>query len=221
MSKRKDTREELLRTALELIWSHNFGSVTVDEICKQAGAQKGSFYHFFPSKTALAIAAMDHMWNQWRPDFDQLFSPQVPPLERLRAYADSALASQQELAKKFGFVVGCPFSSIGSELCCESDGITAKAWEILERIRRYFTIAFRDAFEEGHPELKDYDKASQEVFTHYLGANLRARLSGSTEPFENLYERWCTLVGIENTNGDRHASRAACQPTGAQPKSGL
>ena len=33
-------------------------AVGVDEICRQAGVHKGSFYHFFPSKQALILAVL-------------------------------------------------------------------------------------------------------------------------------------------------------------------
>ncbi|MDE0827432.1 MAG: TetR/AcrR family transcriptional regulator, partial [Akkermansiaceae bacterium] len=47
----------------------------VDGICKRAELGKGSFYHFFKSKTALAIAALDHLWEtQSRPDLDEIFA---------------------------------------------------------------------------------------------------------------------------------------------------
>jgi len=36
-----------------------YGVVTIDDICQRAGVKKGSFYYFFESKSALAVAALE------------------------------------------------------------------------------------------------------------------------------------------------------------------
>ena len=40
------------------MWHGSYGSLTVDNICLYAGINKGSFYHFFDGKAALASAAV-------------------------------------------------------------------------------------------------------------------------------------------------------------------
>ena len=42
-----DTRERLLKTASDLIWSNSYHATGVDRICAESGVKKGSFYHFF------------------------------------------------------------------------------------------------------------------------------------------------------------------------------
>ena len=42
-----------------MIGSSSYASTGVAEICKKAGVNKGSFYHFFESKEELAINALD------------------------------------------------------------------------------------------------------------------------------------------------------------------
>ncbi|MCW2286501.1 AcrR family transcriptional regulator, partial [Rhodoblastus acidophilus] len=61
-----ETKRRLIAAALELIWRSSYGSVSVDDICKAADVRKGSFYHFFPSKADLAVAAMDHADKELR-----------------------------------------------------------------------------------------------------------------------------------------------------------
>ena len=67
-----NTKQRLLDTAIELIWEQSYGAVSVDHICERAGAQKGSFYHFFQSKSTGKIAnrrwtgsllRIFHRWN--------------------------------------------------------------------------------------------------------------------------------------------------------------
>ena len=68
----------------ELFWTGSYDSTTIDQICGKAGVQKGSFYHFFDGKAALAEAALDREWRNYRPKLDAVFSASVPPLERIR-----------------------------------------------------------------------------------------------------------------------------------------
>jgi TetR/AcrR family transcriptional repressor of nem operon len=52
-----DTRTRLLDAALRVIRNKGYGSSSVDEICREAGLSKGSFFHYFRSKEDLALAA--------------------------------------------------------------------------------------------------------------------------------------------------------------------
>jgi TetR/AcrR family transcriptional regulator, transcriptional repressor for nem operon len=68
-----ETRARVLRTALELMWLHGYGSITVDGICEHSEIQKGSFYHFFRSKADVAAAALETYWESIHPDFERIF----------------------------------------------------------------------------------------------------------------------------------------------------
>ena len=108
-----DTKQRLLDTAIDLIWEQSYGAVSVDVICERAGAKKGSFYHFFPSKSDLTVAAIEEHWEKFRPDLDRIFSSQTPPLERLSRYCDFIYERQSQKMQKFGRVCGCAFTSAG------------------------------------------------------------------------------------------------------------
>ena len=53
------TRDKLLDAARDLIRAKGFGSTSVDDICAVARVTKGAFFHHFPSKEKLGIAAAD------------------------------------------------------------------------------------------------------------------------------------------------------------------
>ena len=55
--------ERLVESAANLLWERNYGSAGVDDLCRAANARKGSFYHFFPTKADLAIAAIEFQWE--------------------------------------------------------------------------------------------------------------------------------------------------------------
>ena len=100
------TRDRLIRTAARLFLARSYASVGVNEICAEATVQKGSFYHYFPSKSDLAVAVIDYhaaaLWGL----MDALERNARGPVNKLRAVATAVDSMQQGLVKSFGRVVG-------------------------------------------------------------------------------------------------------------------
>jgi AcrR family transcriptional regulator len=55
---------QILATGKELFWKFGFKRVTIEEICREAGVSKMTFYKFFPNKTKLATAIMDVVFEE-------------------------------------------------------------------------------------------------------------------------------------------------------------
>jgi TetR/AcrR family transcriptional repressor of nem operon len=55
----RSTRDRLLDAAQRLAIEHGFGSTTIDAVLAEAGASKGSFFHYFPSKAELGRALVE------------------------------------------------------------------------------------------------------------------------------------------------------------------
>jgi len=53
------TVESILEAAEELFLKHGFAKTTIEEIIHRAGCTSGSFYDYFPNKTALALALLE------------------------------------------------------------------------------------------------------------------------------------------------------------------
>ncbi|MBO0795394.1 MAG: TetR/AcrR family transcriptional regulator, partial [Ktedonobacteraceae bacterium] len=64
MGRPSDARKRLIEAAKNVIFSHSYEGVSVDELCAAAGVAKSSFYHFFSSKQDLVLAAIESQW-QW------------------------------------------------------------------------------------------------------------------------------------------------------------
>ncbi len=150
MGRTSNADERLKDAALELIWEESYGAITIDDICKRADVKKGSFYYFFESKSALAVAALERMWTEeWKPNLDAKFSSSLDPVTRLTTYLESIYPVQAARRAKYGKVLGCPVCSVGSEVStCEVE-VSTKIREIMARKRRYFESSIRDAVAEG------------------------------------------------------------------------
>lgn len=101
------SRQRLLDAAQHEFRSRGYAATTVDDLCRAAGVGKGSFFHHFPSKEALALAAVGH----WNARTGTLFA-QAPyhaptdPRERVLAYVDFRAALLQGDPADFTCLLG-------------------------------------------------------------------------------------------------------------------
>ncbi|MEN9991097.1 MAG: hypothetical protein RLZZ224_799 [Verrucomicrobiota bacterium] len=145
MGRTSDAKQRLIEAMHDLIWLGSYGSTSVDQICKLAGVKKGSFYHFFESKTDLAIAVLEEASAQIFATLDRIYSPTVPPLERIRQEAKWGYEHQRVIAEKFGRVLGCPLFSLGAEVGTREEKLIEKIKEILDQHLRYYESALLEA----------------------------------------------------------------------------
>ncbi len=201
MGRTSDAKEKLLDVAFHLIWDSSYGGVSVDQICAQAGVNKGSFYHFFGSKADLAVAAYEEHWKQRQPELDRMFSAQVPPLERLVGGAGAPTNGRRK-GRKFGHVCGCPYASIGVEVATQDDKIRAKAEELIARGTKYVESAIAEAQREGSvPVSDDARRLAQQVYSFVLGALLRAKIQNDVEVLRDLAPTVMAIIGAKSEAG--------------------
>jgi TetR/AcrR family transcriptional repressor of nem operon len=195
MKKPCETKEKLLQVGFDLIWDSSYGSVSVDDICKRAGINKGSFYHFFPSKADLAVAAIEEHWKEKRPLMDSIFSPQVPALERLQNCCREILRGQREKAEKYGHVCGCPYASVGSEVATMDEKIRAKSEQLLNSIKKYIENAVADAIREGSVTAKDPVVTAQRVNSFIIGLMVEAKVKNDLKVLDGLEPAIMGILG--------------------------
>jgi TetR/AcrR family transcriptional repressor of nem operon len=191
-----DTRQKLLGAATKLMWENSYGSVSVDDICVRAGVRKGSFYYFFPSKCDLTVAAFEDLWQQKQHTYDQIFSPLVPPLERLVNHCQSILESQRQKFEEYGKVCGCPYFTLGAEMSTQEEKIRLKIEEMAARFRRYYESTLYELLQDGLIAPADPAVKAQEMLSFLMGALLQAKVSNSLVPLHNLSAGVFRLLGI-------------------------
>jgi TetR/AcrR family transcriptional repressor of nem operon len=197
---RTDTKQKLIDTALALMWTSSYGWVSVDDICKAARVKKGSFYHFFPSKVGLAIAAMEEAYQSSKPLYDGMFSPTTAPVKRFEKLADYIYQGQLQSVAKYGRVCGCPLASLGSEVASREAGVRAKFEEISRRHRCYFETALRDMVaDDTLPETTDVKVKAEEVSAYLLGQVMMARIRNDLKALKrDLKPGLLRTLGVAN-----------------------
>jgi TetR/AcrR family transcriptional repressor of nem operon len=195
MPRISDAKLRLMDAARTLIWENGYGSTSVDAICLRAGVLKGSFYHFFASKSTLATQAIEADWQAKRARLDEMFSPQVRPLERLRNYFDYVIDRQTAAHAECGCVLGCPILSLGCEVSTQDAVIRAKIQEILSRQLRYFETAIRDAHGEGSIVAPNPRIKARSIYALIQGALTQARILDDLEILREARAGMFELLG--------------------------
>lgn len=202
MPRASDAKARLTGAALDLIWGNSYGATSVDAICEKAGVKKGSFYHFFASKSGLAVEALEVQWQDRKAFMDGIFASAVPPLRRIALYFEQALVRQAALQKMSGRVLGCPLFSLGCEICTQDRAIGDKVHELLARNMAYFESAIRDAHACGVLHAPDASATAKVLFAFYEGTLAQARIENSLEPLRTLKEGAFGLLGIAVPEAD-------------------
>ena len=196
MPRHTDSRQRLLEIATDLIWESSYGRASVDRICERAEIRKGSFYHHFESKEQLALEALEHQWQIYRRELNDIFSPLVPPIERLRRHMAEALETQIAMREKVGFVCGCPLFSLGCEVGTLEPAIRAKIHEILDQNLRYLEAAIRDAHATGEIVAPDPARKARIIFDYCEGAHTRARIMNDLNPIHEIEQNVMEILGV-------------------------
>jgi len=176
MGRVSTAKDRLLDAVIELIWTGSYGSTSVDQICERAEVKKGSFYYFFESKTALAVAAVEHSWAEHRRELDETFSEDVPALERILNCFRNFRQEQEGLFQKHGRVLGCPIHSLGAEISTVDDRLRDTLQGILAEFIQYYEKAILDGQARGEIAAGDPKALARIVFAYSEGLLLHARM---------------------------------------------
>jgi len=197
MGRVSDAKLRLMEAVGELIWTGSYGTTTIDQICEKAGVKKGSFYYFFESKADLAAAALDADWQHRRSDLDSLFSPTIPPLERLKKYCDYGYQLQSEMKVKCGSVLGCPLFCLGSEVSTQEDALQKKVRQILDQKRKYLESVIRDAHAAGLIHAPDATDKARMLFAYFQGMLTQARIENNLDILRDSSRGALELLGVK------------------------
>jgi len=199
MGRTSNADQRLMDAALFLLWGESFGSVTIDDICRRADVRKGSFYYFFNSKSDLAVKSLDRMWQGYKPQLEEMFSPAIAPVERIRNYCQHTYAMQEQLRDEHGRVLGCVLCSLGSEIGNRDEAIRNKVRALLEDIRQFWVQAIVDGQDDGVIPPGDVDSIVRGTMAFYEGSVAQARLHNDLDLIAHLADGVCDHLRVTET----------------------
>lgn len=199
MGRASEAKQKLTEAVRELIWAGSYGSTTIDQICEKAGVNKGSFYHFFTAKADVAATAIEAGWERARGELDSIFSPTVPPIDRLRHYCAYSFRFQSEIKAKYGCVLGCPLFSLGAEISTQEDRLQKKIQDILHQKQKYLESAIRDAHAAGQLHAPDAAAKARMLYAYYQGLLTEARIQNDLSVLREAERGTEALLGVKKT----------------------
>ncbi|TMO95566.1 TetR family transcriptional regulator [Pseudoalteromonas sp. S3260] len=175
-----DTKALLLRVGLETLTEFGFSATGLDTILKKAKVPKGSFYHYFKNKEAFGLALVDA--------YDTFFiaklkfyleQPEVPPLERIVNFTQSAIAGML----KYDYKRGCLVGNLNQELNHLSDEFKIRLMQSYHAWQTQLTQCL-DLAQQQHTIKTDVDttQMSEYFWIGWEGAVMRAKLTQSSKP---------------------------------------
>ncbi|HEY0312613.1 MAG TPA: TetR/AcrR family transcriptional regulator [Allosphingosinicella sp.] len=182
---RGDTREKIVRTAMELFWAKGYGSTSIADILSRTQLNSGSLYHFFPAKQDLLVAVLDAYRDGIAPMLlDPAWRGVDDPVERVF----SLLATYRAALVSTDCTYGCPIGSLALELH-EADPV------VRERLAQNFAAwveAVRGCYEEAEarfPAGTDFHALAELTLTIMEGGVMQARTHRNVGHFERGVEQ--------------------------------
>jgi TetR/AcrR family transcriptional repressor of nem operon len=178
MPRTSDARERIVSTAARLFLERSYQAVGVDELCQAADVRKGSFYHYFASKSELGKAVIDLHAQAFAMRLSG--SPAAAPTQRLHAIPEAIGAIQSALEAQFGRAVGCPFGNFAAELSTTDDDLRRHIADKLAAMEHHLAAVCHEAADAGVlRDGTDPDRLAHALLAQYQGIILLAKLNDS------------------------------------------
>jgi TetR/AcrR family transcriptional repressor of nem operon len=176
------TRDALIQAGLAAFQIEGYNATGISDILERAGANKGSFYHLFPSKEAFAIAvlqtyAMGEM-TRWINAFGE---NALSPMKRLRKYLKQMIAAYGRASG----LSGCFLGSLCLEVADQSEEMRMQLRGIMAAWQSAIADLLQQAKDAGElPKLAQPEELAELIIAHWEGAHVRAKAVDSDKPFD-------------------------------------
>lgn len=195
MGQVSDAKEKLLNSALDLVYARSYAAVGVQELCEHAGVKKGSFYHFFPSKRDLVLAALDRQWEVAKGTvLEPAFAVHLAPLKRIERCFVIFYEHQCGVKARTGQVRGCPFGNLALELSTQDSLIRQKVERIFQEFTVYLERVLRDAIAAKEIPNQDVETAAESLLAYMEGVLLLAKTRNDPELIKRLRKGWISCL---------------------------
>ncbi len=94
-------REQIIATGKELFWKFGFKRVTIEEIAREAGVSKMTFYKYFPNKTELATVVLDEVFETSMENVRKLHDEHISSAETLKKILQLKSEGTRNISEEF------------------------------------------------------------------------------------------------------------------------
>jgi TetR/AcrR family transcriptional repressor of nem operon len=197
--KRIHSKDDIVQTGLDIIYSKGFNATGVEAILKQANVPKGSFYNFFTSKEEFGLAIIDKYVAEAGEHFRAIFSDEsLPPLERVKKSFESRIwrFEANDCTK------GCLIGNLSLEMSDQYERVRERLEQALQGWAKALSVLLLQAQKEKTiPEDLDAEMLAENLISAFQGALLRSKVKKSSEPLKNFIYLYFDRFLSQNEEG--------------------
>ena len=194
MGRKSDAKERLLRAAAKLIHERGFTAVSVADICSEAGVQKGSFYHFFPTKKELVIETINWFGNAFQTGVGNRVDPGAPALDQLQQLVEGMTELHRADHEAAGCVRGCPIGNLALEMAHRCENIQSKVQDVFASWRNWIEALIRTGIERGELRIEDPAATAEALVANLEGALMMAKAANDPCVFQRIMTNTIELL---------------------------
>jgi TetR/AcrR family transcriptional repressor of nem operon len=200
-------RERLVDAANQLLNNRGYGSIGVAEICSSAGVRKGSFYHFFTSKQALTLAAIDAHWACQRAVWAATLGGDSPALERIERLIRAQIDGLRTAQESAGVVNGCLFGNLTLELSTQDHVVQRRLEQVFDDQLALLDTVLAQAVAGGEiPPTAGNRATARALLAQLEGMILFAKLANDPAVLDDMWANTLLLLRAGRRSQDRSAA---------------
>ena len=196
MGRQSDAKDRLLDTADSLFRDRGFSAVGVAELCAAAQVNKGSFYHYFPSKQALLLEVIDAAWDETGMLVEWETETPHRPVDQLRRFLEELFAFHYADKESAGGVRGSLLSNLAHELGTRDAEISKKLGELFERETAAFESLLTEAIDRGEVSLGHPRQAAESLVGCIHGLLMLAKVRNDLSVLPQSENELLRLSGV-------------------------
>lgn len=212
-----DSRERILDAAFELFFAGTFHNVGVTEVCKVAGVNKGTLYHFFVSKTDVLLGVLERYTEKVAADYETVAKSDAAPAAKLVGFFKLAQWNSLRYNLENGFCPGCFIGNISTELSAADPAVRAKAQWAMERLIGIFEPTIAELLQQAGIE-GNSRKAATAFMGLLQGTQVMAKLQNDAGVFD-IFAPTVVDVVLASVQSDAPAASSHLYQAGQQATS--
>jgi TetR/AcrR family transcriptional repressor of nem operon len=187
-------RQHILDTAQKIIGDKGFSAVGLNELLKAADVPKGSFYHYFSSKEAFGEALLENYFRSYLTEMQKIFNGDAVESRNLFRYLDRWVDNQTAPVD----ATKCLAVKLGAEVADLSEPMRQKLLQGTAQIIECLNAALARGQKQGSMKLDETpEQLAAQLYALWLGASVMAKITHTTEPFEQALLMTRRAVGNE------------------------
>lgn len=196
------TKERLIGAGLRMLLENGYNALGIQAVLDDTATPKGSFYHHFKDKEDFALQVVEAYITEVHTVLDQcLENPELPPLERIRAF----FGIVQQKYREEGYM-GCLMGGLGQELSGVHENFRKAIERCLSSIAARLSNCLKEAREAGLIAPNSDVRAMADLLVDcWEGAALRSRLRREPSSLGAMLDFYLASVTVIPNNRKRKA----------------